>query len=82
MTTSKPGSEPGPTPSPQGDQTDDAVIQAQDKAIGPHIGPILFDIGEARGLRIGPMLREPACGNVYELPPERILALVVTEHAE
>jgi hypothetical protein len=58
------------------------LFHCKNKAIGPHINPILFDVGQASGPGIRAVLGEPTRGNFYEVRPKRILALIITEHTK
>src|SRR5260370_36225552 len=50
-----------------------------DEALGPHIGPMLLDVREARLAGLLSVGHSPAVGNVREGWPERILPLVIDQ---
>src|SRR5690606_1345677 len=64
---------PGPPGSPSSPHR---VSQAP----GPHVGPVLFDIGQAVFLAGRPMDRPPARRDLLARRPKRVLLLVIDQH--
>jgi 4-hydroxymandelate synthase len=51
-----------------------------DEALGPHIRPVLFDVGQASVTGVLAVNHVPTVGHLTERGPERVLPLVVNEY--